>query len=64
VFSAPDEFEHERRSRGRVRFKQEVAGVEHMGFHPGQRLHPRLDFGEFEIDIVPAAQQQRTRLPG
>lgn len=37
---APDEIEHERDGGGRVRLEQLVAGVEHMGFHPRQRLHP------------------------
>ena len=36
----PDEVEHERHGRGRVCLEQLVAGIENMGFHPRQRLHP------------------------
>jgi hypothetical protein len=42
----PDEVEHERHGRGRVRLEQEVAGVENVGFHPRQSPHPRQDLGE------------------
>lgn len=36
----PDEGEHERHGRGRVRLEQEVASVENVGFHPRQSSHP------------------------
>ena len=38
--ATPDEVQHERHSRGRVRLEQLVAGVENVGFHPRQRPQP------------------------
>ncbi len=35
-----DEVEHERHGRGRVRSQELVAGVENVGFHLRQCLHP------------------------
>ena len=59
----PDEVEHERHGRGRVRFAELVAGVENVGFHPRQCLHPGQNLGELKEGIVPSPDHQRRRLP-